>query len=226
MQADGADDIGGELRALVRITLEEEEPTAPVIETLRQTKTCAPISIDTRKMAVAHAALNAGAAIVNDVSGLTFDEHMADLVANRGVPVCVMHLKRCSRRCRTPDTAMFCWMCMIFWQVIDRLVDMGVTRDQIIVDPGIGFGKTQAHNLALLQGLSLFTVWAARYCSACRANGLSAISVRSHRQTPLVPRVNRVGLAGLAQGVQIRVCMTYAKRAGGAIVASGALVRI
>lgn len=210
MQADGAAilDIGGESTrpgADYIDPMEEINRTAPVIETLRQTKTCAPISIDTRKMAVAHAALNAGAAIVNDVSGLTFDEHMADLVANRGVPVCVMHSQGLPETMQNDPQYGDVLLDVYDFLAgqIDRLVDMGVTRDQIIVDPGIGFGKTQAHNLALLQGLSLFHgLGCAILLGVSRKRFIGDIGQEPQADARAAGSI-AVGLAGLAQGVQI-----------------------
>jgi len=118
----------------------------------------APLSIDTRKTAVAEAALRAGAMMINDVSGFTFDAELAPLAAEQGLPVCVMHAQgppeTMQRDPRYADVLLdvFDWLAAR----IDALAALGIPRDRIIVDPGIGFGKTQAHNLRLLQGLSLF----------------------------------------------------------------------
>lgn len=161
--AAGADilDIGGEsTRPGAGVVPEAEEigRTAPLIAALRATGVTLPISIDTRKAGVAQAALDAGAVLVNDVSALGYDGGMAALVAGRGAALCLMHAQG------TPETM------QAAPQYDDVLLDVydflearlvlaetaGTPRDRILVDPGIGFGKTEAHNLALLRGISLF----------------------------------------------------------------------
>jgi dihydropteroate synthase len=115
-------------------------------------------SIDTRKAGVMAAALDAGAALVNDVSALGHDPAALALVAARGCPVVLMHAQG------TPETMQLAPHYEdVLLDVYDWLeariaacVAAGVARDRIIVDPGIGFGKTLAHNLALLRGLTLF----------------------------------------------------------------------
>ncbi|MEM9343489.1 MAG: dihydropteroate synthase [Pseudomonadota bacterium] len=160
MATDGADilDIGGEsTRPGADVVPPEEEiaRTAPVIEALTGLP---PVSIDTRKAAVARAALNAGAALVNDVSALAFDPNMAATVAQANVPVCLMHAQgqpKSMQRDPTYDNVL-----LDVYDALDasiaRAEVAGIPRARIIVDPGIGFGKTLDHNLALLRGLSLF----------------------------------------------------------------------
>lgn len=151
-------DIGGESTRPGADTIsiaEEIRRVAPAIRAIRDAGITTPISIDTRKAAVAEAALDAGADIVNDVSAFTYDPELADLVAARGVPVCLMHAKgdpaTMQQNPQYDD---------VLQEVLDHLAERvgfalsrGVARDRLIVDPGIGFGKTQAHNLALLAGL-------------------------------------------------------------------------
>ena len=155
----GADviDIGGEsTRPGARpVSLEEElQRVLPVIRGLRRTVNV-PISIDTYKAQVARAALSEGADIVNDISALRFDPQMAVLVAAEKVPVVLMHMQG------TPQTmqAEPCYN-NVLREVQDFLttqvhfaVGAGVERENIIIDPGIGFGKTLDHNLSLLGGL-------------------------------------------------------------------------
>ena len=155
----GADviDIGGEsTRPGARpVSLEEElQRVLPVIRGLRRTLNV-PISIDTYKAQVARAALSEGADIVNDISALRFDPQMAVLVAAEKVPVVLMHMQG------TPQTmqAEPCYN-NVLREVRDFLttqvhfaVGAGVERENIIIDPGIGFGKTLDHNLSLLGGL-------------------------------------------------------------------------
>lgn len=154
-------DIGGEsTRPGARLVPEHEEiaRTAPVIEALRKAGVQTPISIDTRKATVAEAALDAGATLVNDVSGFTFDPDLAALCARRGVPVCVMHAQGDPTTMQN-DPRYNNVLLDVYDFLADRiawLVAQGIPRDQIIADPGIGFGKTLEHNLALLSRLSLF----------------------------------------------------------------------
>ncbi len=163
MVAAGADilDIGGESTrpgaAVVAVT-EEISRTAPLIAAIRAGGITAPISIDTRKARVAEAALAAGADIVNDVSALTYDPDLATVTAAAGAPICLMHAQG------TPQTMQadprYDDVLIEVYDFLARRMEFAVERGidpaQIITDPGIGFGKTLAHNLALLQGLSLF----------------------------------------------------------------------
>ncbi len=117
-----------------------------------------PISIDTRKVDVAHAAVRAGARMVNDVSGFTFDRMLAPYCAREGLPVCVMHARgdpeTMQENPRYDDVLLDVYD-FLAAQVI-MLAEVGIPREKIIVDPGIGFGKTIKHNLALLNGIALF----------------------------------------------------------------------
>lgn len=159
----GADilDIGGESTrpGAEDVPVPEEiRRTAPLIEAIRATGIKTPISIDTRKAAVAGAALAAGAGMVNDVSALSHDAAMAELVARAGVPVCLMHAQG------TPQTMQIRPQYgNVLQEVRDYLaerieyaLDQGIAHERLIADPGIGFGKTMRHNLTLLSGLSLF----------------------------------------------------------------------
>jgi dihydropteroate synthase len=113
------------------------------------------VSIDTTKAAVAEAALDAGAVLVNDISGFEFDAGMAALVARRGVPAVLMHIQGVPRtmqlnpRYRDPVAE----ICGHLRGAIARAGEAGVPADRLIVDPGIGFGKTLEHNLDILARL-------------------------------------------------------------------------
>jgi len=159
----GADilDIGGEsTRPGASFIPADQEiaRTAPVIAALRAAGHTQIISIDTRKAAVADAALSAGANMVNDVSGFTFDAELTPLCAKRRVPVCVMHAQgdpaTMQDAPRYEDVLLDVYD--FLQSQISRLTQSGIAQDAIIVDPGIGFGKTLDHNLALLARLSLF----------------------------------------------------------------------
>jgi dihydropteroate synthase len=115
-------------------------------------------SIDTRKAGVMAAALDAGAALVNDVSALGHDPASLALVAARGCPVVLMHAQG------TPETMQLAPhyddVLLDVYEWLEARIAVcetaGIARDRIIIDPGIGFGKTLQHNLALLRGLTLF----------------------------------------------------------------------
>jgi dihydropteroate synthase len=153
-------DIGGESTrpGAEEVAIQEEiQRTAPVIEAIRAAGVTTPISIDTRKARVAEAALDAGADIVNDVSAFSFDPELADLVAERDVPVCLMHSQG-----RPEDMQNDPRYDDVLFEVMDYLEERisfaegkGIKRERIITDPGIGFGKTLEHNVTLLRNLSL-----------------------------------------------------------------------
>ena len=160
MLKDGADilDIGGESTRPGADTIPEDVEiarTEPVIRALAQDAT---VSIDTRKSRVAKSALSAGARIVNDVSALTFDPGMAAAVSLAQVPVILMHAQGTPKTMQTApaydDVLLDVFDSLA--AAVSRARAAGVLHDRIVVDPGIGFGKTIAHNLALLSGLSLF----------------------------------------------------------------------
>nr|WP_259805637.1 dihydropteroate synthase [Aliiroseovarius crassostreae] len=153
-------DIGGESTrpgALEVDVTEEIRRTAPVIRALRDAGITTPISIDTRKSAVAEAALEAGADMVNDVSAFEFDPELAHLVAERDVPVCLMHAKGLPENMQDDPRYED-----VTFEVLEHLEARialaeaaGIRRDRIITDPGIGFGKTLQHNVILLRALAL-----------------------------------------------------------------------
>jgi dihydropteroate synthase len=150
-------DIGGESTrpGAQPVSVDEElRRVLPVIRELRQ-RSNVPISIDTYKEAVACAALDAGADIVNDISALRFDPAMAALVAREGVPVILMHMQGVPQTMqREPHYEDVVREVREFLAERVRSANQaGIAREQIIVDPGIGFGKTLANNLALLKNL-------------------------------------------------------------------------
>ena len=159
MIADGADllDIGGEsTRPDADLISPENElqRVLPVIEKLTK-RTTVPISIDTTKAVVARAALDAGAAIVNDISALRFDFHIADEVAKSAAGLVLMHSRGTPATMqRLPPVA------DVFGEVTNSLrrsvaiaERRGVKRETIVIDPGIGFGKTQEQNIELIARL-------------------------------------------------------------------------
>ena len=133
-------------------TTNELERVLPVIERLAASLTI-PISIDTRKAAVAQAAIEAGAEIINDVSGLEGDPAMIGVAVATGAGVCVMHMQGTPQTMQDNPT---------YGDVVaevrdylrgrrDALIAAGIDRQRICLDPGIGFGKTHEHNLTLLR---------------------------------------------------------------------------
>jgi len=159
MRDEGADiiDIGGESTrpgAKPVPAGEEIDRVCPVIERIAK-DIGVPLSIDTTKAAVARAALAAGASIVNDSSGLTFDGAMACVAAERGAGVVLMHIQG------TPETMqrdpryadLVGEICAFLAAAAERALAGGVGREKIIVDPGIGFGKTLEDNYRIIKNL-------------------------------------------------------------------------
>lgn len=160
LAAAGADvlDIGGESTRPFSDPVpaaSEMERVLPVIERLAAEVTV-PISIDTMKAEVAARALAAGASIVNDVSALRHDPETGRVAARAGVPLIVMHMLGTPRTMqRDPHyTDLHAEIAAFLEAAVGRALAAGVPRDRIVVDPGIGFGKTVAHNLALLHDQS------------------------------------------------------------------------
>ena len=162
--ADGAHilDIGGESTRPAtfgdKSPLPPEEEIArilPVIARLHAEMPHVPLSVDTYKAEVARTALDAGASLVNDISGLTYDPLMAALVAERNVPVVLMHLPGRPRDLplRPVYADVVAEVLAFFERQIAYAQSQGVRRDRIWLDPGLGFGKTAQHNLELLRRL-------------------------------------------------------------------------
>jgi dihydropteroate synthase len=159
MVEDGADilDIGGESTrpGSEPVSLDEElRRTLPVIEALAK-KITVPISIDTYKSKVALRALEAGASIVNDISGMRFDPEMSGVVSRYKVPVVIMHIKGTPKNMQMNPTydALVPEIIDYFKESIRLALTSGIPENMIILDPGIGFGKTFEHNLEILNNL-------------------------------------------------------------------------
>jgi len=162
MAAAGADiiDIGGESTRPGADPLSEEDELSriiPLIERLSSELTI-PISVDTYKSRVAKKALEAGASIVNDISGLRFSPDMARVAADYGAAVVIMHIKGTPRNMqRDPVYDDVVGEIMSYLEMgIDIAVKAGVNREKTLIDPGIGFGKTLEHNVTLLNRLDEF----------------------------------------------------------------------
>ncbi|MDO5614181.1 MAG: dihydropteroate synthase [Paracoccus sp. (in: a-proteobacteria)] len=202
----GADmlDIGGESTRPGAAEVPAADEIARITPAISALKGAA-ISVDTRKATVARAALDAGAGLVNDVSGFDFDPDLPALVAQRDVPVCLMHAQG------LPDTMQddprYDDVLLDVYDAlaarIARAQAAGIPRDRIVIDPGIGFGKTQAHNLAILRRISLYHglgcpillgVSRKRFIGSIGGAGLAA---------DRAPGTLALTLAAVAQGVQI-----------------------
>ena len=166
MARQGADwiDVGGEsTRPGSRpvTAVEELARVLPVIKGLRRRLPSIPISIDTTKAAVAERAVEAGAAILNDISGLRFEPRLAEVARASGCPLVLMHIRGRPRDMQQRPFARSIWRSLQegLTRSIDRAIAHGVRRRQLVIDPGLGFGKTRRQNfeiLAHLERLQLF----------------------------------------------------------------------
>ncbi len=160
MLAEGADilDIGGESTRPGSDPVPEDEElrrVVPLIEAIHIRHPNAILSVDTTKSRVAELALQAGACIVNDISGMTFDPHMPAVVARAGALVVLMHIKGTPKTMQQNPTYhdVVAEVRATLESHTRRALQAGIPREHIWIDPGIGFGKTVAHNLKLLRGL-------------------------------------------------------------------------
>jgi len=208
--AAGADilDIGGESTrpgATLVPAGQERARTAPVIAALRAAGVQTPISIDTRKAQVAADALDAGARMVNDVSGFTFDADLAPLCAARGVPVCVMHAQGAPQVMQKNPFYENVLLDVFdaLAERIEALVAQGIPRGHITADPGIGFGKTQSHNLAILNRISLFHGLGVPILLGVSRKRFIGTIGNAPQARDRTPGSIAVALAAIAQGVAI-----------------------
>ncbi len=197
-------DVGGESTRPGATTVWEGDEIArvvPVVERLARSGT--PVSIDTRKAAVMEAALAAGAGLVNDVSALLWDDRALEVVARAGCPVVLMH---------SPDPRQGGHGRVAYADVVGEVFDwledrIAVVRSagvgDIIIDPGIGFGKSLADNLALLNGLAVFHgLGRPVMLGASRKRLIGALS----NEAPVAERLGgsvALALAGVGAGVQL-----------------------
>lgn len=163
MAEEGADilDVGGESTRPGADPLPPEEELARILPVIRAVaaRLPVPISVDTYKARVAREAIQTGAVMVNDISALMFDPEMAPTVAALQVPVCLMHIKGTPKNMQQNPT-----YDDVVTEVRDWLRERaaaaraaGVAEEDIIIDPGFGFGKTVEHNLEILRRLREFT---------------------------------------------------------------------
>ncbi len=209
MVSDGAAiiDIGGESTrpGAAEVLIEDEvNRTAPVIAAIRD-QSEVPISIDTRKAVVARAAMTAGASMINDVAAFTYDPALAGVAASAELPVCLMHAQG-SPETMQADPRYDDVLLDVYDFLAARIAvakAAGIAPEQIIVDPGIGFGKTIEHNLSLLRGLSLFhSLGCPILLGASRKRFIGSLGGGQSAADRVAGSV-AVALHGLRQGVQI-----------------------
>ncbi len=199
-------DIGGESTRPKAAHVWEEDEKARVIPLITQlAPSGTAISIDTRKAAVMGAGLTAGAHLINDVSALLFDDQALALVAEAGVPVVLMHYPgkpadpHGNATYSDPLIEIYDWL----EDRVAAVVAGGVARDKIIVDPGIGFGKSVAENLAILNGLAmLHGLGCPILLGASRKRIIGALS----NEAPSDKRLGgslAIAMKGMEQGAQI-----------------------
>lgn len=206
--SDGAEivDIGGEsTRPGADMVADDEERTrvVPVLEGLKGSP--AVISIDTRKAAVARAAAQAGAQILNDVSALTYDSGCLDVALEAGLDVVLMHAQGEPQTMQ--DDPSYDDVVLEVFDYLDARIKAcelaGIGRERIAADPGLGFGKTLAHNLALLANLSLFHgLGVPLLVGASRKRFIGGLGQGQEPKTR-EPGSHAAAIASAAQGVQI-----------------------
>jgi len=162
MVRQGADiiDVGGESTrpGSAAISVEQEkERVIPVVKELAA-EIAVPISIDTRKAEVAKSALDVGAQLINDVSALRYDDEMASVAASSGVPVCLMHMQGEPETMQASPEYGDVVRDIIEWlrRRVEAAVSAGIEAENLIIDPGFGFGKLVEHNLEILHRLPEF----------------------------------------------------------------------
>jgi dihydropteroate synthase len=200
-------DVGGESTRPGASTVWEGDETARVLPVIQQLAGAGhAVSVDTRKASVMAAALGAGAGMVNDVSALTYDERSAGIVAGGTCPVVLMHhqgtpatMQKEPRYDRPVLLEVYDWL----EARIEAAVAAGIDRARIIVDPGIGFGKTVTHNLQLLNGLAmLHGLGCAVMLGASRKRMIGALAGEAPADRRL-PGSLALALKGAEQGVQL-----------------------
>jgi dihydropteroate synthase len=204
----GADiiDVGGESTRPGAAEIHPEEEILriePVVRALAEAG--AVVSIDTRHKTVMEAALDAGARIVNDVSALTHDADSAALIARRGASVVLMHMRGEPRtmQCDPVYNSPLIEVLDFLKLRIEACIAAGIPSDHIAVDPGIGFGKLESHNLELLSGIASFhTLGCGIVVGVSRKSTIARLSRREPPKGRL-PGSLAAALSAVQQGVQI-----------------------
>ncbi|MEO0386586.1 MAG: dihydropteroate synthase [Pseudomonadota bacterium] len=176
-----------------------------VITAMAEAHPDCPISVDTRKGEVAEAAIAAGARIWNDVSALTYEPENLDRATRLGVPICLMHAQGHPETMQ--DNPRYDNVLLDVYDALAARIAAveaaGIPRARLMVDPGIGFGKTLRHNVTLIQGLALFHgLGCPILLGVSRKGFIGAIGLEPDKRAR-APGSIAVGLAALGQGVQI-----------------------
>lgn len=209
MKEAGADiiDVGGESTRPGALEVPAEAEIArvePAISALASHEGPV-ISIDTRKQVVAERAVTAGASLVNDVSGFTFDPSLARFCADQHLAVCIMHSSDIPERMQ--GRAVYDHLLLDIYDFlgtqIARLESAGIPRARMVIDPGIGFGKTHAQNITLLSNLSLFHGHGVPVLVGASRKGFIGTIGREKDAKARMPGSVAVALAAAAQGAQI-----------------------
>lgn len=165
MIGEGADilDIGGESTrpGAEPVSLEEEiGRIVPLIKEIRKFNKDVLISVDTYRAETAEEAIKVGADIINDISAMTFDERMAEVVKKYGVPVILMHIKGTPKNMQyNPEYIDVIEEVKEYFQKrVDFALSKGISMDKIILDPGVGFGKKYEHNIELIKNIDKLSV--------------------------------------------------------------------
>jgi dihydropteroate synthase len=214
LAADGAEilDVGGESTRPFSEPVAEAEELRRVAEVVRRlaTESGVPVSIDTSKAAVAERAVDLGAEIINDVTGLEGDSRMLDVARATGAGVCVMHMQGTPRTMqldpRYSDAVAEIHAYLAARR--DMLVAAGIPLEKICLDPGIGFGKTHEHNLELMRHAGRFLDLGAAILVGHSRKGFLAKAVERSLGRPATEADRDAATAGsacslAAQGVQI-----------------------
>jgi dihydropteroate synthase len=206
--AEGADilDVGGESTRPGADCVPVDEELARVLPVLRAlARVSTPKSIDTRKAAVMRAAIEAGADIINDVSALSFEEGSLEAAVKTKAPVILMHAQGDPKTMQ--DNPVYEDVLLEIYDYLEERIKIairaGMPHEKIIVDPGVGFGKTLDHNLKILSSLSIFhSLGTPILLGASRKRLIGAVSGATDPKDRL-PGSIAAALAAAAQGVQI-----------------------
>ena len=202
----GADilDVGGESTrpGSAPVGVQEEiDRVCPVIENLAA-NVDVPISIDTYKAAVAREGCRAGANIINDISGLHFDDDMVEAAVEHEAGLVIMHIQGTPRDMQKDPSYenLFSEIILYLKESMDRAVEAGVPRSRIVLDPGIGFGKNLKHNVGIIGNLGRFSIM----------------------RRPLLVGVSRKSFIGLLTGAEVDQRLPGTAAAAAASILNGA----